>query len=189
MTKKLANRTSKAAKLPPGELSKPIFVPVWTLFDEAQDDPMERAEKERAEKLDLLLDRYQIPRNLDPAAKWYRLSMCLACEHERGFKIVYEKQTELGRGRPRRWDVDAQLELVVRVREIRKRKKLNVAKACRHLTIDGPYSEFKDKPESLETRYREAVREIRRRAKHFREAPFELESPPQQKCIKKSDEN
>jgi hypothetical protein len=188
MAKKPANRPFKLAKLPPGELSEPIFVPVWTLFDEAQDDPIERVDKKRQEKLDLLLDRYQIRRDLDPADKWYRLSMRLACEHESGFQMVYEEPQKPRRGRSRIWDVDAQLELVVRVRELCKRKGLRVGKACVHLTIDGPYWGFKDKPESLEARYHEAVREIRRRSKHFREMLRDLESRSEQKCIKKADE-
>lgn len=124
-------------------------------------DPQKLYTKERAEKMDLLLEAYGIAPD-DPET-WRALAYLLACDYVPGFKHVTRK-----RGRPCKWQGRKSVELYADVKSLES-EGMSVRSACRVLTTSPRFkSRYEGETDkNLRGRYAEALDKMNDFMKHF----------------------
>jgi hypothetical protein len=107
-------------------------------------------------KLELLLDHYEIDRS--DKDKWRKLGWSLACEFVPGLRV--NEPPSRHRGRPKIWQGEKGISLVLLVDQIRAERKRGTADAIRTMIQRYPkeWGAFKRKEEILAVRYAEVKR-------------------------------
>ena len=139
-----------------GALNQPIVLPLGLLYRPTSPIGAKGILRTRLIKLLLLLDHYNIKPN-DPAC-WLKLAFLLAQDHVPGMKVV--ENASRGRGAPLKpFDVSGAQENVRIIDEIKRQRGQGVMDAIR---IAVQRKQLKGPPDSLEARYYENVKLVRR---------------------------
>jgi len=148
---------SKTRKQPyAGELLEPIYIPAEDILTES-DRHVEEIDR-KITKLLALLDWYGIA---DTKHKWFQLSLALAAQHVRGFRVVHEPPRK--RGKPRTWKAGLGDELVRDVESLIGKKKMTREKAIKLLRADPSSRWHGYTVPNLVQREREARRAMKER--------------------------
>jgi hypothetical protein len=138
-----------------GALNQPIVLPLGLLYRPTSPIGARGILRTRLIKLLLLLDHYNIKSN-DPAC-WLKLAFLLAQDHVPGMRVV---ENAPQRGAPRKpRDVSGAQENVRIINEIKRQRGQGVMDAIR---IAVRRKQLKGSPDSLEARYYENVKLVRR---------------------------
>lgn len=109
--------------------------------------------REIIEKMGLLLDYYEIPRQSDE--RWFNLSLRMAHDYIPGFRLV-QKRTK---GAKEKWNPSLQLKLFNAVQTFTNGSKTRTqAMACNSLINQEPWKSLCKSAKSLRTRYTEAAK-------------------------------
>jgi hypothetical protein len=148
-----------------GELNQPIVRPLGLLYGPTSPRGAKLVLRARAEKLLLLLEYYDIKPN-DPAS-WLKLAFLLALDHVPGMRVV--ENAPRGRGAPLKpLDVSGAHEIVGIIVEIDRERGKGVRDAIR---IALKRKQLKGSAKSLEARYYEAKKLLRRAEELERRLP------------------
>ena len=147
-----------------GELAQPIYEPIlWASYSNGLERRKWLAEqgaiKRQLAKLEHLFDWYNVDDSADD--RWFRLAFALAEEHVPGLRVIYDRKPQ--RGPRKTWDTGRYEQLFQGVNEIRSTRKITTKAAIKLLIADAAGAWHKSDPNSLNTRYREAVREHKKR--------------------------
>jgi hypothetical protein len=119
------------------------------------DAESDRIATEQWEKLRLLFEHYKIDTELSPKTYWMTLAYALACDLVQGMQVL--KRAPARRGRPPKWKKDA-LHLVQIVESIQIERKKGIRDAVRVAMKRYPDAWPGVDPDSLVTRYYEALK-------------------------------
>jgi hypothetical protein len=153
----------KKAKRFVGELAEPIVADWLAAGVRQRKDPQSfekegaRLLKEQMRKLGLLAEHYGIPLHTEISECLAKLIICLAKDFVPGMQVVDTPARKAGRPPGAGMKIDKP-KLYAAVEDLRRRRGLTIASACRHLAN----REWKGvKPASLETRYYEIAWELK----------------------------
>ena len=138
-----------------GALNQPIVLPLGLLYRPTSPVGAKGILRTRLIKLLLLLDHYNIKPN-DPAC-WLKLAFLLAQDHVPGMRVVENAPQRGAPLKPR--DVSGAQENVRIIDEIKRQRGQGVMDAIR---IAVRRKQLKGSPDSLEARYYENVKLVRR---------------------------
>jgi hypothetical protein len=138
-----------------GALNQPIVLPLGLLYRPTSPIGARGILRTRLIKLLLLLDHYNIKSN-DPAC-WLKLAFLLAQDHVPGMRVVENAPQRGAPLKPR--DVSGAQENVRIINEIKRQRGQGVMDAIR---IAVRRKQLKGSPDSLEARYYENVKLVRR---------------------------
>ena len=138
-----------------GALNQPIVLPLGLLYRPTSPIGAKGILRTRLIKLLLLLDHYNIKPN-DPAC-WLKLAFLLAQDHVPGMRVVENAPQRGAPLKPR--DVSGAQENVHIIDEIKRQRGQGVMDAIR---IAVRRKQLKGSPDSLEARYYENVKLVRR---------------------------
>jgi hypothetical protein len=145
-----------------GELNEPIIENPWDgkIANSPQDverirqEALSRARKRQLLKLGKLLAFYEI--NSKARSRWMLLSLKLACDFVPGMQILFHRRQ---RGRPAKWKSARGTELVEAVNRVKAERRKGVAHSGKWGS--GNASDVKKTAASLQSRYYEALRQLR----------------------------
>jgi hypothetical protein len=154
----------KSAPSYAGELAQPIYEPVSVgllgpSYKAAEEQAIDRALTRAAKKLPLLFKHFDI--DPDGQGCWEYLSFRLALAHVPGLQIRLERPPK--RGRKRTWQAGLGNDLVRAVQDVKRETGKSTRDAIVQLKKDDSRTWGRLTIQNLETRYREAKRQQKKR--------------------------
>src|SRR5262249_42544287 len=116
-----------------------------------------RVRQRRKEKLSLLVEHYKI--GSDDPRRWFYLSLLLACDFVPGMRTVFKEPPKRGRRATRKAEWFA---LIEAINDIRAKRGVSVRQAIRTMRHRHARTWGLRKPNTLETRYYEALKALKR---------------------------